>query len=124
MLVESISDEFDVESLLETDESLSFRRRDIGPEVVRKLRRGVWALQAQLDLHGMRRDEARERLAEFMRDAGAARAALRARDPRQGQRLAGTRAGAQGQGQELAGAAQRGARVHAGPRLAKAATAR
>ena len=75
VLVESISDEFDVESLLETDDALSFRRPDIGPEVVRKLRRGVWALQGQLDLHGLRRDEARERLGEFLR--GAARAGLR-----------------------------------------------
>ena len=75
VLVESISDEFDVESLLETDDALSFRRRGIGPEVVRKLRRGVWAIQAQLDLHGLRRDEARERLAEFLRDS--ARAGLR-----------------------------------------------
>ena len=69
VLVESISDEFDVESLLETDDMLSFRRRDIGPEVVRKLRRGVWALQGELDLHGLRRDEARERVAAFLRDA-------------------------------------------------------
>jgi DNA-nicking Smr family endonuclease len=75
VLDESISDEFDVESLLETDEALAFRRRDIGPDVVRKLRRGVWALQAQLDLHGLRRDEARERLAEFLR--ASARAGLR-----------------------------------------------
>ena len=75
VLVESISDEFDVESLLETDDALSFRRREIGPEVVRKLRRGVWALQGQLDLHGLRRDEARERLGEFLREA--ARAGLR-----------------------------------------------
>ena len=67
---EAISDEFDVESLLETDESLSFRRPEIGPEVVRKLRRGVWAIQAQLDLHGLRRDAARERLSEFLRAAG------------------------------------------------------
>lgn len=69
VLAESISDEFDVESLLETDEALSFRRRGVGPEVVRKLRRGVWAIQAQLDLHGLRRDEARERLAAFLREA-------------------------------------------------------
>ena len=69
-LRETISDEFDVESLLETDDDLSFRRRGIGPEVVRKLRRGVWAIQAQLDLHGMRRDEAREQLGEFLRQAG------------------------------------------------------
>ena len=69
VMIEAISDEFDVESLLETDDTLSFRRRDIGPEVVRKLRRGVWAIQAQLDLHGLRRDEARERLASFLREA-------------------------------------------------------
>jgi DNA-nicking Smr family endonuclease len=72
VLVESISDEFDVESLLETDDALSFRRPDIGPEVVRKLRRGVWATQAQLDLHGLRRDEARERLGAFLREAARA----------------------------------------------------
>ena len=67
---EAISDEFDVESLLETDESLSYRRAGIAPDVVRKLRRGVWAIQAQLDLHGLRRDAARERLADFLRAAG------------------------------------------------------
>jgi DNA-nicking Smr family endonuclease len=69
VLHESISDEFDVESLLETDAALSFRRRDIGPEVLRKLRRGVWAIQAQLDLHGLRRDAAREQLGAFLREA-------------------------------------------------------
>ena len=69
VLLEAISDEFDVETLLETDDALSFRRRDIGPEVVRKLRRGVWAIQAELDLHGLRRDEAREALGAFMRQA-------------------------------------------------------
>ena len=69
VLVESISDEFDVESLLETDDALSFRRPEIGAEVVRKLRRGVWAVQAHLDLHGLRRDEAREHLAAFLREA-------------------------------------------------------
>jgi len=69
VLREAISDEFDVETLLDTDDALSFRRRGIGPEVVRKLRRGVWAIQGHLDLHGLRRDEARERLASFLRDA-------------------------------------------------------
>ena len=69
VLRESISDEFDVETLLDTDDALSFRRRGVGPEVVRKLRRGVWAIQAQLDLHGLRRDAARERLADFLRAA-------------------------------------------------------
>ena len=74
-LAESISDAFDVESLLETDDALSFRRRGIGLDVVRKLRRGVWVLQDEIDLHGLRSDAARERLAEFVRES--ARAGLR-----------------------------------------------
>ncbi len=69
VMLEAISDEFDVESLLATDDALSYRREGITPEVVRKLRRGVWAIQAQLDLHGLRRDEARERLNRFVHDA-------------------------------------------------------
>jgi len=75
VLVESISDEFDAESLLETDENLAYCRPEIGPDVVRKLRRGVWALQGQIDLHGLRREQAREQLAAFLRDS--ARAGLR-----------------------------------------------
>ncbi len=66
---ETISDEFNVETLLETDEALFFRREGIGLDVVRKLRRGGWSIQAQIDLHGLRRDEARERLAAFVRES-------------------------------------------------------
>ena len=66
-LSESISDEFDAISLLDTDDTLSWRRDGIGLDVVRKLRRGHWVIQAQLDLHGARREEARELLAEFLR---------------------------------------------------------
>lgn len=69
VLRESLSDEFDVESLLETDESLSFRRPEVGQDVTRKLRRGVWAVQGHLDLHGLRTDEARERVGAFLREA-------------------------------------------------------
>ena len=66
---EALSDEFDVETLLDTDEALSFRRPGMGPDVVRKLRRGGWAIQAQLDLHGLRREDAREALVAFIKDA-------------------------------------------------------
>jgi DNA-nicking Smr family endonuclease len=69
-LREALSDEFDVESLLDTDDALSYRRSGVGVDVVKKLRRGGWAIQAHLDLHGLRRDEARERLAAFLREAG------------------------------------------------------
>jgi DNA-nicking Smr family endonuclease len=70
-LRESLSDEFNVDTLLETDDTLSFRRPDIGLDVVRKLRRGGWALQAQIDLHGLRRDAARVQLNAFIREAAA-----------------------------------------------------
>ncbi len=66
-LQESLSDEFDADSLLETDENLSYTRSGVGQDVVRKLRKGHWVIQAQLDLHGLRRDEARDSLGEFLR---------------------------------------------------------
>lgn len=66
-LREAMSDEVDVESLLLTDDGLSFRRRGVGPDVPARLRRGQWVIQAQIDLHGLRRDEARARLTEFLR---------------------------------------------------------
>ena len=68
-LRESLSDEFTIESLLDTDEGLSYARNGIGPDVVRKLRRGNWVIQGQLDLHGLRTDEAREALGEFLRSS-------------------------------------------------------
>ncbi len=74
-LRQSLSDDFDVDSLLETDDTLSYRRSEVSEEVVRKLRRGHWSLQAQLDLHGLRRDQAREALGNFVHDC--ARRSLR-----------------------------------------------
>lgn len=69
------SDRVDVESLLHTDDELSFRRPGVGPDVVARLRRGHWSIQAQLDLHGLRRDEARNALHDFL--AAAARCGWR-----------------------------------------------
>ncbi len=66
-LEESLSDEFDAGTLLESDENLSFTRPGVGIDVAKKLRQGAWTIQAQLDLHGMRRDQARENLADFLR---------------------------------------------------------
>ena len=67
-LREALSDEVDVESLLLTDDGLSFRRPGVSQDVLNRLRLGHWARQAQIDLHGLRRDEAREQLAAFVRD--------------------------------------------------------
>jgi DNA-nicking Smr family endonuclease len=69
-LQESLSDEFDAESLLETDDNLSYTRTGVGLDVVKKLRKGTWVIQAQIDLHGLRRDEAREKMGDFLRQCG------------------------------------------------------
>lgn len=68
-LMESISDDFDVSTLLDTDDQLSYRRQGVGVEITRRLRAGHWSIQHQLDLHGLRTDEAREALGEFIRQA-------------------------------------------------------
>lgn len=69
VLAQSVSDEIDLESLLDTDEALSYRRPGIGPDVLRRLRRGDWVIQSELDLHGHRVEEAREELAAFLKEA-------------------------------------------------------
>jgi DNA-nicking Smr family endonuclease len=66
-LQESLSDEFTIDTLLDTDEALSYARQGVGQDVLRKMRRGHWVIQGQLDLHGLRSDEAREALGEFLR---------------------------------------------------------
>ena len=65
----SLSDEIDIERFLDTDDSLSWRREGIGPDVVRRLRRGEWTVRSQIDLHGLRVDQARTALVEFLSDA-------------------------------------------------------
>ncbi|MGB4928148.1 MAG: Smr/MutS family protein, partial [Giesbergeria sp.] len=69
VLREAMSDEFDVSTLLDTDDQLSFRRPGIGTDVTARLRAGHWSIQRQLDLHGLRVDDAREALGEFIRHA-------------------------------------------------------
>jgi len=68
-LQEALSDEVDVTTLLDTDDNLSFRRPGVGTDVTQKLRKGKWSIQKQIDLHGLRSDEAREALGAFIREA-------------------------------------------------------
>ena len=69
VLTEAMSDELDLDHLLETDDTLSWRRSGVGSDTLRKLRRGHWTIQSEIDLHGLRRDEAREALGRFLRSA-------------------------------------------------------
>ncbi len=69
VLRESISDDYEADWLIDADETLSWRRIELDADVVRRLRRGQWTVKGQLDLHGLRSDEAREVLAEFLRES-------------------------------------------------------
>jgi DNA-nicking Smr family endonuclease len=69
VLRESLSDQFDVDGLLDDDPTLSYSRDGVGPDVVRKLRKRHWPVQDELDLHGMNRDTARDQVGDFLRRA-------------------------------------------------------
>ncbi len=68
-LREAMSDDVDIDTLLLTDDGLSYRRPGVSLDVVTRLRRGQWTITAELDLHGLRREEARDTLAKFVHDA-------------------------------------------------------
>lgn len=69
VLRESLSDQFDVEGLVEDDPSVAYARPGVGPDVVRKLKKRAWPVQDELDLHGMTRDTAREQVSAFLHRA-------------------------------------------------------
>jgi DNA-nicking Smr family endonuclease len=56
---------------VEIDAEQSFRRPGLGSDVVSKLRRGQWVVQAELDLHGHTSDQAHTAMAEFFAEAHA-----------------------------------------------------
>jgi DNA-nicking Smr family endonuclease len=55
-----------LEDRLETGEEAAFIRPGLPRRVLTDLRRGRWVRQAELDLHGMNRDEARSALVAFL----------------------------------------------------------
>ena len=68
-LQDSLSDQMPMEVGLETGEELVFLRNGLSNQILKKLRRGFWATQDQLDLHGLRTEEARALLVSFLNDA-------------------------------------------------------
>jgi DNA-nicking Smr family endonuclease len=58
---------------LETGEELTFRRPAVSVAVFRQLRRGHFAIKAEIDLHGMTSDQAREELRSFLAECVDAR---------------------------------------------------
>lgn len=51
------------------EDEQSFLRAGISPDLLRKLRRGQWTIDAEIDFHHHTQDEAHEALMEFMRQA-------------------------------------------------------
>ncbi len=47
----------------------TFLRRGLGSDILTKLRRGHWAVQSEIDLHGHTVEEAHDALADFLDDA-------------------------------------------------------
>lgn len=63
-----------LEVLLEGGDELSFLRPGLPRTLLKDLRRGRWVTQAELDLHGLNRDEARDLLAGFIAESLARKA--------------------------------------------------
>lgn len=68
VLVESLLPVSDP-ALLETGDEISFRRDHVPHRILQKLRRGEYAVAAEIDLHGMTAIQARAALAQFIKDA-------------------------------------------------------
>jgi DNA-nicking Smr family endonuclease len=68
VLAESLG--FDAHDLdVESGDELGFRRDGISESVLRRLRRGEYAIRDEIDLHGMTQDEARAALGAFLAEA-------------------------------------------------------
>lgn len=61
---------FDAEDLdVESGDDLNYRRAGVSEAVLRRLRRGEYAVRDEIDLHGMTQDEARAALTAFLTEA-------------------------------------------------------
>jgi DNA-nicking Smr family endonuclease len=56
-------------SIHETDESIEGAVEGLDPRIIKKLRRGSFSIQDHLDLHGLNREEAKEKVVSFLQAA-------------------------------------------------------
>jgi len=71
-LLESLAP-FSPDEAMETGEELLFVRPGVSRQTLRKMRRGHWVVEANLDLHGMTRSEAAASVTEFLHRCAAQR---------------------------------------------------
>ena len=65
-LAESLAFPPSLDDLLEADDDSSFLRNGVSNQSLRKLRRGHWAIEDGLDLHGHTREQAAHAVAAFL----------------------------------------------------------
>lgn len=68
VMLESLTDPIHWDESAETGEELVYVRDGISRQVLRKLRNGDWQAQAELDLHGLTRADAKIELVEFLHE--------------------------------------------------------
>ncbi len=69
VLADSLSDEHAPDTGSESGDELVYLRPGLTKNVMRKLRRGQWVVQDEIDLHGMRSEPARALLVDFLNQA-------------------------------------------------------
>jgi len=67
-LYESLHGSFSIDDALDSGDELAYAREGLSRPVLRRLRRGHWTVQDDLDLHGMNRVTAAAAVAAFLRD--------------------------------------------------------
>ncbi len=66
VLADSLSDHISWADRMDTGEELVFLRNGLSNDVLKKLRRGHWIIQSEVDLHGHNSDGARQLLIHFL----------------------------------------------------------
>lgn len=66
VIYESLHDPSSWDEDVQTGEELSYLRTGLSRQILRRLRRGDWVTQAELDLHGLTKIEAKIEIANFL----------------------------------------------------------
>ena len=66
-LAESLAGPVTLDDALDSGDELAYLREGLGRDLLRKLRRGHWVVEDELDLHGMNRHMAAISVTEFLR---------------------------------------------------------
>ena len=67
VLMDSLSDEY-ISPEFDFDENTSYLRSGHSPDIVKKLKKGFWAVQGTIDLHGLVSEEAKEYVVNFIHE--------------------------------------------------------